>query len=105
MQLSLPRRKHRPGEPPALCLALGAAGHAASNPVEARRLILELLAGQPDLAPEEVALASAFLREFDARVTLYADIARQREDFEQQLSPRTPRITAAQRRSAQRTSA
>ena len=66
-------------------LALGAAGHAGSNPVEARRLITDLLAGQAGLEPEEVALAGAFLREFDARVTLYADIARQREDFEQQL--------------------
>jgi hypothetical protein len=66
-------------------LALGAAGHAGSDPVEARRLIGELLAGQPDLEPEEVALGNAFLREFDARVTLHADIARQKEDFEQQL--------------------
>jgi len=66
-------------------LALGSAGHAASNPVEGRRLIAELLAGQSDLEPEELALANAFLREFDARVTLYADIARQREDFDQQL--------------------
>jgi hypothetical protein len=66
-------------------LALGAAGHPGSDPVEARRLIVELLAGPHDLGAEEVALASAFLREFDARVTLYADIARQREDFERQL--------------------
>lgn len=63
-------------------IALGSAGHPASNPVEAKRLITELLAGQHDLKPSEVALANAYLREFDARVTLYADIARQREDFE-----------------------
>jgi hypothetical protein len=66
-------------------LALGSAGHARSNPVEGRRLIAELLAGQSALEPQELTLANAFLREFDARVTLYADIARQREDFDQQL--------------------
>ena len=66
-------------------LALGAAGHAASNPVEARRLITELLAGQHDLKPQEVALANAYLREFDARVALYAELARQREDLERRL--------------------
>jgi hypothetical protein len=66
-------------------LALGAAGHASSNPVEARRLISELLAGQNDLQPKEISLANAYLREFDARVALYADLARQREEAEQKL--------------------
>jgi hypothetical protein len=66
-------------------IALGAAGHAESNPVEAKRLITELLASQHDLKPSEVALANAYLREFDARVALYADIARQREEFERRL--------------------
>jgi plasmid stability protein len=66
-------------------LALGAAGHAQSNPVEARRLITELLAGQHDLTPQEVSLANAFQREYDARVALYADLARQREESERQL--------------------
>jgi plasmid stability protein len=66
-------------------LALGAAGHAASNPVEARRLISELLAGQNDLQPKEVSLANAYLREFDARVALYADLARQREEADRKL--------------------
>ena len=66
-------------------LALGAAGHSSSNPVEARRLITELLAGQHDLTPQEVSLANAFLREFDARVALYADLARQREESERQM--------------------
>jgi len=66
-------------------LALGAAGHAASNPVEAKRLISELLASQHELKPQEVALAQVFLREFDARVELYADMARQREELERQL--------------------
>jgi hypothetical protein len=66
-------------------IALGAAGHPSSNPVEAKRLITELLAGQHDLKAPEVALAGAYLREFDARVALYADIARQREDLERRL--------------------
>ena len=66
-------------------IALGSAGHSLSNPVEARRLIDELLAGQNDLSPQEVSLANALLREFDARVALYADLARQREESERRL--------------------
>ena len=66
-------------------LALGAAGHSSSNPVEARRLITELLAGAKDLTSQEVSLANAFLREYDARVALYADLARQREESERQM--------------------
>ena len=66
-------------------IALGAAGHWQSNPVEAKRLITELLAGANDLTPQEVSLANAFQREYDARVALYADLARQREESERQL--------------------
>jgi hypothetical protein len=66
-------------------LALGAPGHDRSNPVEARRLIAELLAGANDLQPPEVALANAFLREYDARVALYAELSRQREEAERRL--------------------
>ncbi len=66
-------------------LALGAAGHTLSNPVEARRLITELLAGQHDLSAQESSLANAFLREYDARVALYADLARQREESDRRL--------------------
>ena len=66
-------------------LCLGAAGHPGSDPVEARRLINELLAAGNDLKPQEIELAQAFLREFDARVDLYADNARQREDYEQRM--------------------
>lgn len=66
-------------------VALGAAGHLSSNPVEAKRLITELLAGTNDLTPQEVSLANAFQREFDARVALYADLARQREESGRQL--------------------
>jgi plasmid stability protein len=69
-------------------LALGSAGHSGSNPVEARRLVAELLAGPNDLEPPEVALASAYLREFDARVALYAELARQREESEQKFASR-----------------
>ena len=66
-------------------LALGAAGRSNSNPIEAKRLIAELLAEQHDLQPREVSLANAYLREFDARVALYADIARQREESDRRL--------------------
>jgi hypothetical protein len=66
-------------------IALGAAGHSLSNPVEARRQITELLAGQNELSPQEVSLANALLREFDARVALYADLSRQREESDHRL--------------------
>jgi hypothetical protein len=66
-------------------LALGSAGHPDSNPVEAKRLITELLAGQDNLSTVEREFATAYLREFDARVALYAEIARQREESEQKL--------------------
>ena len=66
-------------------LAVGAAGRSDSNPIEAKRLISELLAEQHDLQPKEVSLANAFLREFDGRVALYADIARQREESDRRL--------------------
>ena len=66
-------------------LALGSAGHASSNPAEAKRLISELLASPNTLDPAEAAFASAYLREFDARVALYAEVARQREESEQSL--------------------
>jgi hypothetical protein len=63
-------------------LALGAAGHEASDPVEARRLLQGLLATPGDLEPAERQLAAAMVREFDARVTLYAQLGRQREEAE-----------------------
>ena len=66
-------------------LALGSAGHSGSNPVEAKRLISELLASPNTLQPVEVEFAAAYLREFDARVALYAELGRQREAAEQQL--------------------
>jgi len=66
-------------------LALRAAGHAGSDPVQASQLVAETLAAGNDLKPPEVELAQAFLREFDARVDLYAENARQREDYEQKM--------------------
>jgi hypothetical protein len=70
-------------------LALGAAGHPGSNPVQARQLITEVLAAGNDLKPAEIELAQAFLREFDARVDLYAENARQREDYEEKTKAAT----------------
>ena len=67
-------------------LALGAAGHEASDPVEARRLLQSLLAEPGALDPAELKLASVLLREYDARVTLYAQLARQREEAEARLA-------------------
>ncbi len=70
-------------------LALGAAGHAASDPVEARRQLQGLLAAPGDLEPAERQLAATMLREFDARITLYAQLARQREEAEARLAVAT----------------
>jgi hypothetical protein len=67
-------------------LALGSAGHKASDPVEARRLLQALLASPGDLEPAEQRFASMMLREFDARVTQYAQLARQREEAEDRLA-------------------
>lgn len=66
-------------------IAVGSAGPPNSNPVEAKRLITELLAGPNDLAASEADFARAMLREFDARVALYAELARLREEAERQL--------------------
>lgn len=83
--LAAAQQTGRAGDKLRYALALGGAGHTSSNPVEAKRLIAELLASAHDLNPAELALANAFLREFDARVALYAELARQREEAEQQL--------------------
>ena len=66
-------------------LALGSAGSTESNPVQAKRLLGDLLAGPNDLPPEVREFAAGYLREFDARVALYAELARQREESEQKL--------------------
>lgn len=66
-------------------LLLGAPGHLASNPAEAGRLLARLLDAPDGLAPEEVKLARVFLREFEARLALYADLAREREQWEGRL--------------------
>jgi len=76
-----------PGERSALrhALAVGAAGRAGSDPVEARRLLAALLAAPGELEPAERQMAAALQREFDARVTLYAQLARQREELEARI--------------------
>lgn len=69
----------------AYALALGNAGRADSNPLEAHRLITDLLA-QPDaLRANERALALGFAREFEARVNLGSAMVRQTEEFEAKL--------------------
>jgi hypothetical protein len=69
-------------------LILGTAGRPGSDPVEARRLVLGLLADPAALSAHERSLANAFLQEFDARVALYAELGRQREEFAARLASR-----------------
>ncbi len=66
-------------------LVLGTPGHDDSNPLEASRLLAGLLTAPERLSPDEVKLASAFQREFTARVSQYADLARARIDTEARL--------------------
>ncbi len=66
-------------------LLLGAPGHVASNPAEAGRMLARLLDTPEGLSPEEIKLARVFLREFEARLALYADLAREREQWEGRL--------------------
>jgi hypothetical protein len=66
-------------------LVLGTPGHDDSNPLEASRLLAGLLTAPERLSPDEVRLASAFQREFTARVSQYADLARARIDTEARL--------------------
>lgn len=67
-------------------LALGSAGPTSSDPAEAGRLLTELLAGPNDLTAEEKSLAEVFAREFDARVKLNADLARQRDESDARVA-------------------
>jgi hypothetical protein len=66
-------------------LVLGTPGHDDTNPLEASRLLAGLLAAPERLSPDEVRLAGAFQREFTARVSQYADLARARLDTDAQL--------------------
>jgi len=59
-------------------LVLGTPGHDDTNPLEASRLLASLLAAPDLLSRDERLLASAFQREFTARVSQYADLARAR---------------------------
>lgn len=66
-------------------LAIGTAGQRNGNPTEAKRLLTDLLAGPNDLGPEAREFAAAYLREFEARAALGAELAKQREETEQKL--------------------
>jgi len=66
-------------------LVLGTPGHDDSNPLEASRLLNTLLATPGHLSPDEARLAMAFRREFTARVSQYADLARARLESEAQM--------------------
>ncbi|MFO1393265.1 MAG: hypothetical protein U1F09_05825 [Steroidobacteraceae bacterium] len=66
-------------------LAIGTAGQRNGNPADAKRLLTDLLAGPNDLSPEARELAAAYLREFESRAALGAELAKQREETEQKL--------------------
>lgn len=87
LEATLAAAQQQPSSANALryALALGSAGHATSDPVEAKRLLAELLDGANTLDPVETAFANVFLREFDARAELSAELARQREESEEKL--------------------
>ena len=74
-----------PGNILRYALVLGTPGHDDSNPLEASRLLNTLLATPERLSPDEMRLASAFQREFTARVSQYADLARARLETEARL--------------------
>jgi hypothetical protein len=66
-------------------LVLGTPGHDDSNPLEASRLLADLLAAPDRLSADELRLAAAFQREFTARVSQYAELARMRLDVEARI--------------------
>ena len=66
-------------------LVLGTPGHDDSNPLEASRLLGGLLAAPEGLSTDELRLATAFQREFTARVQQYADLARTRIDADARM--------------------
>ena len=74
-----------PGNTLRYALVLGTPGHDDSNPLEASRLLNTLLATHERLSPDEMRLARAFQREFTARVSQYADLARARLETEARL--------------------
>lgn len=63
-------------------LVLGTPGHDDSNPLEASRLLAMLLVSPELLSADELRLAAAFQREFTARVSQYAELARARMESE-----------------------
>jgi len=65
-------------------VALGAPRQRGSDPREASRLLATLLADEGALTSEERDLAELMQREFSARAVLLDELARQREDLEQQ---------------------
>jgi hypothetical protein len=66
-------------------LVLGTPGHDDSNPLEASRLLAGVLANPGDISADELRLAAAFQREFTARGSQSADLARMRLDSEARL--------------------
>jgi hypothetical protein len=61
-------------------LALATPGHPSSNPMEAQRLLSELLAAQNSLLPEERILALVHLKEVEQRLILDAQAQRLQQE-------------------------
>jgi hypothetical protein len=66
-------------------LVLGMPGHPLSDPAAAAKLLATALQSSSELSPEEIQFATAFLREFEARADLAAQITRLREAQEERL--------------------
>ena len=66
-------------------LILGMPGHPLSDPAAAAQLLSASLESPGELGPEEIQFATAFLREFEARADLAAQLSRDREVLEQRL--------------------
>jgi hypothetical protein len=69
-----------PGNKLKFALALATPGHAASDPVAARRQLSELLATPETLAPVERLLATVELQDIDQRLILLEENKQLRED-------------------------
>jgi hypothetical protein len=78
-------------------LMLGLPGHAASDPVAARRQLSELLARPESMLPAERALAAIMLASVDDRLVLIAEARR----LEQDAAARDRDRTAAQQKRLQ----
>jgi hypothetical protein len=69
-----------------LALALATPGHPSSQPLQAQRLLSELLAAGDALLPEERILTTIHLKEVEQRLILDAEAERLRQDAQAELT-------------------